>query len=538
MNDETKLAHAATYWVWLHSPHPTAAALEKFADYAPPAVGAEADTMTAGFRVPVREVIDILQTMIATELKSAYAYMAYAQQLRGLSRNSLADEFDKHVAQEAEHAQYLIRRASVLGGPVQLPAIEAPPGSVDPVDIVTRMVRIEQEGLAQWKVLHSVLEDTNPMRVKVEEYMAQEEEHTDDLIRMLPAGTLPTALESEIEEQAAPPQAPALEAGAPKIAFFGLKRAEYAPVAELPVSGADAQIALEQEAQAAEAQAASAYFEQQARAKRQEVEQLQAQLQQMAAQMQQQEQNLQQQQALQQQQQQALQQANDTTARSLASQIQSMQEANSLREQTTNTIAGHDAWRQQVQAFAQQLAQATSQPPPNPNLPQDPAASADEAQLAPSEGQEADPGLQMQQGEQEGAPKTAGAWSVARDTFAKGLKDQFGSGKVDKVSLGLAALGTAGGAFKGYHEAKSGDSLAQAQLSADRAEARHQEKGTFWSALQLARARAGKAEAEVAKEHPMLGAVKGGIGGASVGVSASRLLSEVQKARSMFNNKG
>lgn len=605
--EHAKLAAAATFYAWIHSTAPTSVFGQKHADYAPPAVGEEAEALTGMFKAPVADVLAAIQDMIATELKTAYAYHAYAQSVRGPYREALVKEFEEHADTETEHAEYLMGRAAVLGGALQLPDIPAPPGSSDPIDIITRMVRMEQEGLAQWRVLHSMIGEDNPMRIKVEEYMSDEEEHSDDLARMLPEGALPTPLET-----ASTPASPAPEGPAPKLAELldedtryllrtggrlgavtggasgallgaaagglskGTKGAvlgallgggagagvgqmsgslagaaaphmlarrpqevpllkeagELLPPQELPgaaldTSPADAILQQEMEGAQAEEQASAAYFQQRLQQQQAESEQLKEQIEQVTQQAQQAEQQLAQQQQLVQQQQQVLEQTQDTASRALAQQLQQMQTANQLREQTTNTIASHDQWKNNVTQIAQQLLQTAAAPPADTNAPPE--------QAAPQEGQEPPP--EEAPPEEEAPPKTASLkefGQAAGRTFVEGAKEHLGPALKQlggaKGALGTAALGGIG-ATHGYFRAKDPGQVEDAQRRVDRADAAHQDKGSFFTALQLAKAKASMAHAEAEHQHPTLGALRGAGEGVFAGMSLAGLMGEMSKLR-------
>jgi len=137
------------------------------------------------FEAPVEQVLPLLVQMVENEFKTMYAYKTYAQSLRDLSHFAIAEEFEDHSEDEIEHADWLLRRLAVLGGPSQLNDIPAPPPATDPSAIINTMIRMEQEGIAKWRVLHSMLGE-NPAKYKVEEYLTKEQEHLDELWQMLP----------------------------------------------------------------------------------------------------------------------------------------------------------------------------------------------------------------------------------------------------------------------------------------------------------------------------------------------------------------
>lgn len=145
----------------------------------------ETGSLEGQFEASPEEVLKLLGEMVNNEFKTMVAYQTYAESLRGTERGSIAEEFEEHAENELEHAQFLMKRMSVLGGAIQLDDIPAPPASTDPVDIIKTMIRMEQEGIAKWKVFHSMCGD-NPTKYKVEEYLTTEQHHLDELWQLLP----------------------------------------------------------------------------------------------------------------------------------------------------------------------------------------------------------------------------------------------------------------------------------------------------------------------------------------------------------------
>lgn len=191
--DRTSLGAAASFYVKLK---------HGSMSYQPPD---ETGQLEGQFTVPVPQALELMSTMVENEFKTMYAYKTYANSLRGLSHHAIAEEFEDHAEQEIEHADFLLRRMSVLGGAVHVPDIPAPPADTDPVAIIQTMVRMEQEGIAKWKALHAITGD-NPMKFKIEEYMTVEQEHLDDLWQMLPHEAqdmgVPMAPTGQVQDQA------------------------------------------------------------------------------------------------------------------------------------------------------------------------------------------------------------------------------------------------------------------------------------------------------------------------------------------------
>lgn len=145
----------------------------------------ETGALEGQFDVPPEQVLQLLPQMIQNEFKTMYAYKAYAQSLRDLTHFALAEQFEEHAEDELEHADFLMRRLAVLGGPTELPEIPAPPAATEATEILHTLIRMEQEGISAWRIFHSMLGE-NPSKYKVEEYIAKEQEHLDDLWQMLP----------------------------------------------------------------------------------------------------------------------------------------------------------------------------------------------------------------------------------------------------------------------------------------------------------------------------------------------------------------
>lgn len=161
-----------------------------------------------GVAAPPPDALSLYAAVAQAEFKSIFAYTVYGQTLRDLARGSLADEFQQHADDELEHAEWVLRRMAVLGGQPPLQDVPAPLPASDPLEVIQNIIQIEQEGIAAWQALHAALGE-DPAKYKVEEYLAVEQEHLDDMLRLLPAQ--PPAPMAE----PAAPQAPMGEPGAP-----------------------------------------------------------------------------------------------------------------------------------------------------------------------------------------------------------------------------------------------------------------------------------------------------------------------------------
>lgn len=134
---------------------------------------------------PAPDVVGLMAAVVQNEFRSILAYTVYAQTLRNLSREGLAEEFQEHADEELEHAEFLLRRMAVLGGQPPLQDVPAPVPASDPVEIVNNLIQIEQESIASWTALHAAVGE-DPSKYKIEEFLAVEQEHLDDMLRLLP----------------------------------------------------------------------------------------------------------------------------------------------------------------------------------------------------------------------------------------------------------------------------------------------------------------------------------------------------------------
>lgn len=179
-------------------------------------------TLEGQFAVPLEQVLQHLAMQVQAELKTNFAYMVYANSLRDLAHHSIAGHFEEHAHDETEHADWLLRRMGVLGGPINVPDIPAPHASTDAYDIIQTMIRMEQEGIENWRTLRQMIGDENPTKFKIEEYLTQEQEHLDELWQLMPheanpalmpqtpqAGATPTTTEVPQVPPSAPDTSPA-----------------------------------------------------------------------------------------------------------------------------------------------------------------------------------------------------------------------------------------------------------------------------------------------------------------------------------------
>lgn len=130
----------------------------------------------------------------AFKFKLMVAYHVYGESMKALAQHAVGEMFREHAEQERAAAEFYLKRASVLSnGPVQLEAIETPPALSEPEQILSTMIRAEQEGIAGQRNLRAMIGEEHPMRFEVERILTEDLHHLDEL-RQLSADQTPAPL--------------------------------------------------------------------------------------------------------------------------------------------------------------------------------------------------------------------------------------------------------------------------------------------------------------------------------------------------------
>src|SRR2546423_755767 len=76
----------------------------------------ENGALTSAYQGNVNQTIDILQTVLATEIVCVLRYTMNAVVASGLSSQSVKEEFDEHAKEEQDHMRAVAERINQLGG--------------------------------------------------------------------------------------------------------------------------------------------------------------------------------------------------------------------------------------------------------------------------------------------------------------------------------------------------------------------------------------------------------------------------------------
>src|SRR6202051_3843068 len=72
--------------------------------------------ITPAYQGDVKQTIDILQSVLATEIVCVLRYTMNAIAATGISSEGVKAEFDEHAKEEQEHARAVAERINQLGG--------------------------------------------------------------------------------------------------------------------------------------------------------------------------------------------------------------------------------------------------------------------------------------------------------------------------------------------------------------------------------------------------------------------------------------
>lgn len=140
-----------------------------------------AQALTSGFERS-SELISLLQEALRAEFQQWDLYHAYKDELKGLARDSIVDHFTEHASDEAEHISTLQRYLVSMGiQPTKerevIPEIDA----LDPKAIIKLQLEFERKAVSTYRQILKAVEDTDPLRIEIEDILAKEQEHAHEL---------------------------------------------------------------------------------------------------------------------------------------------------------------------------------------------------------------------------------------------------------------------------------------------------------------------------------------------------------------------
>lgn len=149
--------------------------------------------VTPAYRGDVKMAIDILQSVLATEIVCVLRYTMNAVAAAGISSDSVKEEFDQHAKEEQGHMRAVAERINQLGGtpnfnPEGLATRAASQytegGNL--VEMIKENLIAERIACEHYRELIRYFGDGDPTtRVMMEGILVNEEEHANDMHDLL-----------------------------------------------------------------------------------------------------------------------------------------------------------------------------------------------------------------------------------------------------------------------------------------------------------------------------------------------------------------
>jgi bacterioferritin len=153
----------------------------------------EEGAVTEDYRADRKKVLELLNAALATEIVCVLRYKRHQYMATGIHAESVAAEFEEHAAEEQGHADRIAERIVQLGGepdysPLTLVArshSEYVEGK-DLVDMMREDLVAERVAIESYREIVRYLGNDDPTTRKLmEEILAKEEEHAEDLSSLL-----------------------------------------------------------------------------------------------------------------------------------------------------------------------------------------------------------------------------------------------------------------------------------------------------------------------------------------------------------------
>lgn len=167
--------------------------------------------VTPDYGVDKERAIGILNEALATEIVCVLRYRFHHYMASGIHSSAVADEFAEHAREEQEHAEQIAERIKQLGGkPDMNPATllqrshsEYKEGS-SLIDMIKENLVAERIAIESYREMIQFFGEKDPTSRRImEEILAKEEEHADDLADLLFAMGRDEHADDEREQAAA-----------------------------------------------------------------------------------------------------------------------------------------------------------------------------------------------------------------------------------------------------------------------------------------------------------------------------------------------
>ena len=151
--------------------------------------------VTQTYKGDVKKTIELLQSVLATEIVCVLRYTMHAIAATGISSEGVKDEFAEHAKEEQEHMMAVAERINQLGGrpdfnPEGLLTRSASQYTegANLVDMIRENLIAERIAVDHYRELIRYFGDNDPgTRILMESILVKEEEHANDMHDLLVA---------------------------------------------------------------------------------------------------------------------------------------------------------------------------------------------------------------------------------------------------------------------------------------------------------------------------------------------------------------
>jgi bacterioferritin len=149
--------------------------------------------VTASYKADRERVVEVLNEVLATETVCVLRYKNHYYMAQGIHGQSVESEFLEHANEEQQHADQVAKRITELGGTPNLnpeglaTRSHAQYGTAETLqDMIKEDLIAERIAIATYSEIVRWLGNDDPTtRRLIEELLAKEEEHADDMAKLL-----------------------------------------------------------------------------------------------------------------------------------------------------------------------------------------------------------------------------------------------------------------------------------------------------------------------------------------------------------------
>jgi bacterioferritin len=153
----------------------------------------ESGAVTPAYQADVKQTIEILQSVLATEIVCILRYTMNAVAATGISSDSVKEEFDEHADEEREHMRKVAERINQLGGTPNFNPEGLATRSASQYVVGSNLVEMIKENLIAERIacehyrelIRYFADKDSTTRVMMEGILVNEEEHANDMHDLL-----------------------------------------------------------------------------------------------------------------------------------------------------------------------------------------------------------------------------------------------------------------------------------------------------------------------------------------------------------------